>query len=388
MKTGRFVIIGIAVLAMLALTWVARTPEPAQSAARLLPAGEAQLQVTPQPTEEAGELGEEADELGEPEPTEAALSSGLDKLDSFRSEVLVSWSGVRAFEEENGTKVDKQVEGFFNIKSAYVRQPPAYEMHMESSGMMDTESDEISKFSYIQVGDTAWMYQSESDSWMQMAAGTISLDEFMGMTPTGILPGLDARLKEKGGASTQDRGGIKCYNYSFTEKDIPQGTEGMDGVNSASGEMCIAVEGDYIVNFSFSADITNEEGENPMFDKGSLKIEYKVFDVNQPIVIEPPAEALAQKGAREDIPMTADAKIEFSMPGMVSYKTALSVSEVAQFYETEMPKQGWKLSENGKTTMEDMVILNFTKGKDQASVMINKAEEGEGTSVMITVQSE
>lgn len=377
MKTGRFMLVGIVVLAMLGLAWTVPTSGPAQPVDRLSPSGELLLQVTPQPTEET-------DEPGEPEATE--VPSGLQKLASFRSEMSLSWTGTKAFEEDD-KKVDKQVEGFFNLKYAFVRQPPAYEMHLEAAGLESTDPNKVTEISFVQVGDTAWMYQSETESWMQMPAGEISSADLMEMTPATLLPGLDTKLKEKGGASEQTLNEVKCYNYTFSEKDIPR-TEGLGEINRASGEICIAVEGDYIVNFSLSADVTSVEEENPMFDKGSLNMTYKVFDVNQPIVIEPPAEALAQRGAREDIPMTADAKIDFSMPGMVSYKTVLSIEEVTKFYETEMPKEGWELQKDGKTTLEDMVSLTFIKGKDKAFVMISKEEEGKVTSVMVTVQSD
>ncbi len=380
MKTKRLLMVGVVVLAMLGLAWTVPPSEPAQLVERLSPAGEVLLQATPQPTEEIGEQEE-------PEATEEAPFSGLQKLDSFRSELLLSWSGTKALEEEGGAKVDKQVEGFFNLKFAFVRQPPAYEMHIEGVGLESMDPEKVTKVSFVQVGDTAWMYQSETGAWMQMPAGEISSADFLEMTPATLLPGLDARLREKGGASEQTIDEVKCYNYTFTEKEIPQ-AEGLGKINRASGEMCLAVEGDYIVNFSLSADVASVDEENPMFDKGSVNMTYKVFDVNQSIVIEPPAEALAQQGAREDIPMTTDAKIDFSMPNMVSYRTALSVDEAAKFYETEMPKQGWKLAEDGKTTLEDMVSLTFTKGKDKAYVMINKDQEGKGTSVMVTVQSD
>ncbi|MGQ9503162.1 MAG: hypothetical protein ACUVSF_12675 [Anaerolineae bacterium] len=379
MKTRRFMLVGIVVLAMLGLAWTVPTSEPAQPVDHLSPAEELLLQATPQPTEEA-------EEPGEPEATEEALPSGLQKLASFRSEMSLSWTGTKAFDEDD-KKVDKQVEGFFNLKYAFVRQPLAYEMHLEAAGLESTDPNKVTELSFVQVGDTAWMYQSEAGSWMQMPAGDISSADLMKMTPATLLPGLDTRLKEKGGASEQTLNEVKCYNYTFSEKDIPR-TEGLGKINRASGEVCIAVEGDYIVNFSLSADVTSGAEENPMFDKGSLNMTYKVFDINQLIVIEPPAEALAQRGAREDIPMTADAKIDFLMPGMVSYKTGLSVEEVTKFYETEMPKEGWELQKDSKTTLGDMVSLTFIKGKDKAFVMISKEEEGTVTSVMITVQSD
>ncbi|MGC8880392.1 MAG: hypothetical protein ACP5R2_14345 [Anaerolineae bacterium] len=377
MKTRSFIMVGIAVLATLALAWTVRVPEPVQSAARLSPVGEVLLEVTPQPTEEATE----------PEATEEVPPSGLQKLDSFRSEMMLSWNGTKAVEDEAGKKVDKQVEGFFNLKFAFVRQPPAYEMHMEGVGLEGMDPEKVTKISFVQVGDTAWMYQSDTGSWMQMPAGEMSSADFMEMTPATLLPGLDATLKEKGEASEQTINRVKCYNYTFSEKDIPTSAE-LGKISRASGEMCLAAEGDYIVNFSLSADVASSYEENPMFDKGSINMTYKVFDVDQPIVIEPPAEALAQQGAREDVPMTEDAKIDFSMPGMVSYKTALSIDEVAKFYETEMPKQGWTLGKDGKTKLEDMVSLTFTKDKDKAFVMISKDQEGKGTSVMVTIQSE
>ncbi|MBC8255644.1 MAG: hypothetical protein H8E35_16670, partial [Ardenticatenia bacterium] len=88
---------------------------------------------------------------------------------------------------------------------------------------------------------------------------------------------------------------------------------------------------------------------------------------------------------RQDIPILPDAEIEFSSPDFITYKTASSVQDATEFYETEMAKQGWE-SSGDSFVMEDTAMLSFEKDGATASIMISAGEQD--TDVIIAVESE
>jgi hypothetical protein len=181
------------------------------------------------------------------------------------------------------------------------------------------------------------------------------------------------------------RNGVECHVYKFNEKDfdvaeLPEGNE----VQRAEGEVCVAVDGGYVVQLIVDADFRYADPDE-IFEEGNVKMTFDISDVNQPITIEPPAEAEAQTGGRDDIPMLSDAQVEFSSAEFITYRTASSPADAAQFYETEMPNQGWTASEDSYT-FEDGAFLDFQKDNTTASVIIGTDENG--TNVMITITQE
>jgi hypothetical protein len=110
-----------------------------------------------------------------------------------------------------------------------------------------------------------------------------------------------------------------------------------------------------------------------------------ITDVNLPITIEPPAEAEAQAGGRDDIPMLPDADVEFSSAEFISYRTASSVADAAAFYQNEMPTNGWTADE-GNMVFDENALLQYTKEGDTADVIIGSDEAG--TNVLITISQE
>jgi hypothetical protein len=371
MKPGRFMwaMIAVGVLLALAFNNGGLGVGPAAAAS---PEGEVVLQATPVPTEESGGSGD----TGEGAPD--LSMSGLRKLQSYRSEMYVEWKG---------TKDNEPVEGHISIQFAVVREPRASEMNMQSSGLDPSNTAQVSTLRYVQVGDQMWFYDGESDSWMQMPAGDMDTEEgYMGFSPSEMLPGFN-KDKLQRAPSTEIVNDVECYKYTFTEKDLEADNNDLGEVTSATGEAWEAVDGDYIVKFRLTVDIASMPDDD-MFDKGTVTMSYDILDVNQPIVIEPPADADTNTGERDDIPMLPDAKIEFSLPGMIAYSTQSSVEDATKFYQADMPKNGWKATEGGETLMEDFALLAYTKGGDKANIMISKDESKAGTSIMITIESE
>lgn len=391
MKHIRIILLVLLVLAMASLACglgrkgkgpAAQTEEPPVAAATEAPAAE---EAAPE-TAEAPEVATE-----EPPATEAAVApaesveeapldlvdsmSGLEGLNSYRAAFRFDWSG---------TKQGQPVTGYMQMSSAFVREPPAQELHFEGEGLEAGEDQGLGKVSFIQIGDTAWFYESQSDTWMQVPAGGLDFAEGLFFQPEDLLSDFDIS-KGRRSSVPQEVNGVQTYKYTFTEEDFDlSGLAEGEEVPRAEGEVYVAVEGGYVVKLIIDADLRFANPDE-MFEEGNVKVTFDISDVNQPITIEPPAEAEAQTAGRDDIPMLPDAKVEIAAADIINYRTASSVKDAAQFYEDEMPKNGWTADE-GNMVFDENALLSYNKGDETASIIIGSDEEG--TSIFISITKE
>jgi hypothetical protein len=312
---------------------------------------------------------------GETEKIELDLGtsvSGLKDLNSYRATFRFDWSGI---------KEGQPVSGFMEMQSAFVREPPAQELYFEGQGFEGEEKQGLGKIAFIQVGNTAWFYEGESDTWMQVPAGSLDFAEGLFFQPEDLLKNFDI---SKGRRSTvpKEVNGVPCYAYTFDENDfdLSDASEG-DTVVRADGEVCVAVDGGHVVRLVIDADFRYTD-PGQVFEEGNVKINFDIWDVNQPITIEPPAEAKAKVGGRTDIPVLPDADVEFASTELISYRTFSSVADAAKFYQDEMSRNGWKADE-GNMIFDQNALLHYNKANETADVIIGS--DVNGTNVLITI---
>jgi hypothetical protein len=342
-------------------------------------------QATPLPTEAPGappasEATEAVTESAGGEGQEEAIDltasiSELEELNSYRAEFRFDWTGTRE---------GQPVDGYMQMNSAFVREPPAQELHFEGKGFEAGLDQGLGKVSFIQVGDTAWFYESESDTWMQVPAGDMDFAEGLFFQPEDLLADFDVSKADRS-PIPQEVNGVQAYKYTFDEtdfdlNDLSQGEQ----VEQAEGEVYVAADGDYIVRLIIDADLRFAAAEE-MFEEGNIKMTFDISDVNQPITIEPPAEAAAQTRGREDVPLLPDADVQLSTSELISYLTASSVEDAAAFYEAEMPENGWTADE-GNMVLDESAVLNYNKDNETASIIVGTDENG--TSVLISIGAE
>jgi hypothetical protein len=352
------------------------------------PATEAQppeAEATETPTAEAVETPEvemteaplESTEGGQEEANLDLNSSisGLESLNSYRASFRFDWNGIKG---------DQPVTGYMAMRSAFVREPPAQELYFEGQGFEGDADQGLGQVSFIQVGDTAWFYESESDSWMQVPAGSLDFAEGLFFQPEDLLEDFDVS-KGRRNLLPEQVNGVQTHKYTFDENDFDLSDPSTgEQVTRAKGEVYVAVDGGYVVRLVVDADF-NYENPDELFEEGNVKMTFDISDVNQPIIIEPPAEAEAQAGGRDDIPMLPDAEVDFASAELISYRTASSAEDTAGFYQEKMTKNGWT-AEDDTMTFEGGAFLNYTKGNETASIIIS-SEENE-TSVLINVTQE
>jgi hypothetical protein len=354
-------------------------PVPATPAPEPPPAPPTQAAPQAAPTAPA-EVTEALAEAAQGDAEEAALDlnssmTGLENLNSYRAAFRFDW---------NGTKAGQPVTGYMQMRSAFVREPAAQELHFEGQGLAAGQDQGLSQVAFVQVGNTAWFYESESDTWMQVPAGNLDFAQGLFFKPEDLVGNFDVSQGRRS-SLPQEVNGVPCYQYTFNEQDfdradLPEG----DQVIRAQGQVCVAVEGNYVVSLAIDADLRYAD-PSQVFEEGNMQMTFEISDVNQPLTIEPPAEAQGQTAGRQDIPMLPDAQVELSSPGLVSYGTASSVADAARFYQAEMPKQDWIAAEGNKV-LDSNAVLNYNKGSETANIVIGSDESG--TKVWISISRE
>jgi hypothetical protein len=257
-------------------------------------------------------------------------------------------------------------------------------MTMSGEGFED-EMPSASLEMYV-VEDT--MYMKLEDQWLSVPATEDDMETAGIMTP-------DSLLEDTCGWKKQDSteiNGVKVQHWTFSKEDMercmpPEELTGIGVLAEAGGDLYVAEDKSYIVQmdlFYEGDDLDLDLGETEEGAKVQrVEVHYTMTDVNEPFAIEVPEEALASGALPEDIPIPEDAQEVTNMFGMLTFTSPTGVPEIAEFYKTEMPGNGW--SETSVSEVSGMYMLEYTKEGRTASFMVTTDDSGE-TSVMITVQ--
>ena len=139
-------------------------------------------------------------------------------------------------------------------------------------------------------------------------------------------------------------------HYTFDEKAL-----GQAGQTTSTGEVWVASTGGFVVKYV----VTTKAGPDYFGDgiDGTIMWDYELTAVNQPVVITLPGDC---PPGIVDAPQLPDATNVESLPGVLTYDTATSLSDIVAFYQTELGNRGWVPS--GDPTVEDTsVIADFTQ---------------------------
>lgn len=315
-----------------------------------------------------------------PEPTEeeeldtSALVAPSD-LRSYRSTMRLTMSQV-----QDGKELEQSM--VFEIE--YTSEPKAQHITISGEGFeAELQSAGLEMYTLEET-----MYMKLEDQWLSIPASEGDLGA------EGIIT-LDTLLEGMCGWKKQDRtevNGIKVLHWTINKEDMekcmpPEELTGLGELAEAGGDLYVAEDENYVAQM----DLTYE-GDDLNLNLGTteenvkvqrVEIHYTMADVNDPFTIQVPEEALASGALPEDIPIPDDAEEVTNMFGILTFTSPSSIQDIAEFYQTEMPENGW--SETSVNEMSGMYMLEYTRESRTASVVITTGDSGE-TSVMITVQ--
>jgi hypothetical protein len=332
------------------------------------------MEPTAPPTDTPLPEPTEAPEAAEEEELDTSALSSTTELSSYRSIMQITMVVV-----DNGQEKEQTIE--FAIE--YTSEPRAQHITMSGEAMGDQAPDGTIEMYLIE--DT--MYMKMGDEWLTLPATEDDLDSDAFITADTMLEDLCGWKKE----GREEIDGIKVQHWSFTKDDLdkcmPLGElAGLGELTDAGGDLYVAEDDNYVVLmdlFYEGEDLDLDLGEADEGVKAQrMEIHYETTDVNVPFTIEAPAEAVESSALPEDIPFPDDAAGVNNMFGMISFTTEQSPQEVFEFYQEEMPNNGW--TEVSADAMSGLWMMEYTKDGRTVSIMITEDDSGKAA-VMITV---
>ena len=310
-----------------------------------------------------------------PEPAEfnPAGLMATTEMSSYRALMRVTIKGTQA-----GEPIDEMIEFLLEQTT----DPPAQHIVVTGMGGIEEGMDSVEMY---QVG--GMMYMNLGGTWLSVPATEGEGLEQGLLEPSDFLDDSCGWKKE----SNTEINGIKVHHWSASKADIEgcgMAEEAVVGeLLDAGGNVYIAVDGNYMVLmdiFYEGKDLDMDlSGSDEKVEEGRMEIHYEVTDVNQPFTITVPEEALDSGNLPDDIPVPADAQETSNMFGMITFFSPSTPQEVADFYKTEMPNNGW--TEVSAEDFGGMFMLEYGKDGRSASFIINTDEDKGMTSVLVTV---
>jgi hypothetical protein len=252
---------------------------------------------------------------------------------------------------------DAEVEGWVQ---EYTRDPGAYRISYESGG---------STYEFVQIEDTAWYCFDDSCAQSEMSAEDAASS--FGMSLDTMTP--DESDMDYEGRETVN--GISTRHYRVNLAFTTLAALAQGDVSDISSEVWLADESDlpsFVVKYETSWRETRGEQE------GEAYWSYQVYDINEPITIEPP-EGAAQWP--DDVPSYAGATDVMLMGGLITFTTGDDVATVLDYYESGLASNGW--TQTSDNDYGAMVTQDWAKGAETLTLMVS-AENG-STSVVINL---
>ena len=345
------------------------TMEPTQAPEPTAPPTEPPPEPTDTPeVEEEEEVEEELDT--------SSLSSASD-LSSYRSTMHVTMTTDMDGQEEEQT-IEMIIE--------YTSEPPA--QHIVMSGAIEGPEGEGGTVEMYLVEGT--MYMKMEDQWLSLPATEEDIDSDAFISADAMLEDLCGWKKE----GKDEIDGVDVVHWTLSKEDIdeclpPEDLADMGDLSQATGDLYIAEDDNYVVLMEMTF-----EGEDLDMDLEDteetakvvrMTVHYEATDVNEPFTIEVPAEAAESSSLPDDIPVPEGASGINNMFGMISFTAETPPQEVFDFFQEQMPNNGW--TEASAEAMSGLWMLEFTKDGRTASIMISEDDSG-NASVMITIAEE
>ncbi|MBA3869031.1 MAG: hypothetical protein H0X30_07750 [Anaerolineae bacterium] len=318
----------------------------------------AQDTPTPAPVDEPTSIPEKTSEpvqmlFGSGPFTLSSPTHGLADLTSYRATLILSFEGTRG----------GQPEHWSHTYVMLATQTPA--VHQLT---IDTADDPASQVFKLQTIDTIY----ERTAGTTCVASGIEQDG----AQTGILEpaGLLDSVIGADEAGTENINGVDANHYTFDER-----AHGAAGIAKSIGEIWVAAEGDYLVRYKLENTGGVEYFGGDL--EGKLTWLYDLTDVNQPLVINLPADCGI---GIVNVPVLPDAVDVLRASGLTTYTTTTNLADATAFYQEQFLALGAKSSFEPALT-DTSALLEFTQGDQLTSVII--ATQDGITTVIVAVVS-
>ena len=309
------------------------------------------------------------------------LTAGLTEAESYRLRMEMS------VDVPDGTGGSDTIT--LAMETAKVVDLPAFQSDIQIAG--DEELAGFGGMQIVEVGGTTYTtvpgLGCVSGDMADLGAET---NPFADLLESGEL------LGDVNGAQRvlpdEDINGVTTYHYVFDETAV---TDSSNELETVDGHIYVSKEEGYLVRL-----VMTGKGRMNLFGPetdglSDVRIELNTFDINQPIVIEPPVDCnsfdlnipglenvpglgdipgFGTDLAESPYPVMANAHDLFILDELVSYQTEDPFGDVLSFYQREMPAAGFLPDSDGSVVTDTVAVLNFTRDDLRFTVSISESE--------------
>lgn len=210
---------------------------------------------------------------------------------------------------------------------------------------------------------------------------------------TGLPGDFGSAIDEATVVGQETVNGVETVHYRVDDQTIFESLLGVmlnaeDGeVRQLSYDVWIAQEAKFVVKYDFviqvaNAQTTDLDGNPVVADEISARWQYELFDVNEEITIEWPADAprpgqISLPGfAPGEFPIPPGAQTESTMFGIITLVSPEDAASVAAFYEEALVDLGWTMEGEGG-------FYNWSKDDAAIAMVIGPDEQGSGSRITI-----
>ena len=348
---------------------------PAPSGGTAKPTVAPSTKATAVPTAKSGNDAQPTQTAAAPAATEAGNSAvelnnvteGLGTLNSYKTAFTMSFEG----KDKDG----KPVASDLNFEEAYQKDPPAKSTKSSGLGASSAAANLADNtIETIEVGGKSYLILGTTCTASDSSEAPTATSNF---SPSGMMGG----VKSSQLVGTDNVNGVSAKHYVLDVASLVT----LGAYSNAKGEAWIADQGNFVVKYTFEA-----TGQNALFGgstgtEGTIKWDYEVTSINQPVNITAPKNC---GGAAEDIPTMADATDKFATSGMSTYKSASDLKTVVDFYKKGMQANGWKSTDENAVSTDAMASLTYTKDNRTVTILLTFDDSSKTTSVVITEQKQ
>jgi hypothetical protein len=292
------------------------------------------------------------------------LAYGLDTLESFRFQFVQSLQGT---DDEGNTTNITVVNNQEVIKSLQIAH-----MRMETT----TDVKPLQILEVYRFGNEVFLL----DEGGECTAFTENLEVLDAEGSDLGLSSIFGNL-EIGNVEQQDEviNGVITNRYQVKNVTMVNST-----LSKVDAEIWYAQDGGYIVRFAGEAQGEAYSESEDINVSGTIRWEYDLTDMNGILEIPLPENCqLASEGGVNDLPVPDNVQ-ELSIIGsMLSFNSPDDASILADFYRSEMPVDGYILSD--ETVYDDFYVITYLKAEETITIMISGVNGG-GSDAIITVE--
>jgi hypothetical protein len=309
-----------------------------------------------------------------PPPVDTAGEDDFLSL-NFATETLATLHSYRMQMQLRYTATTGGIDQWLDSETIYVAQPPATSVTLHFGNRAQSET--VDSLTLVQVGNHFFTAIPGFGCLSDAAGGPAAHNPFADLTtPDTFLRGLSNARRV---LPDQLIRGIPVRHYTF-DHNLLQEFPGQ--ITSLEGHIYLAQEGGHVVRLTMVAH-GREIASLGQSEEGRLALEMDLFDVNEALVVVPPAEC--GQTAVAPYPVLPDATGLTVLPDLFTYRSPRPFANVVDFYRSEMETAGWTAA-GEELILEGVALLHF--GKNGTSVTVHISEESGSDLVAVLILRE